>query len=64
MSTRKRSVWHTASMAIALLALTIVLSSCLVGRPWQQHRWDRYRDAYQQQPYEQRDLPRPSFPNE
>ena len=52
MNNRKPSVWRAASMAIAILALTNVLSSCIIARPWHRHHWDRHRDTYEQQRYD------------
>ena len=62
MSSRKRSVWRAASMAMGILALTNVLSSCIIARPWHRRDWDRHRDNYQNQRYDDnRDRPRGDF---
>ncbi|HVN77281.1 MAG TPA: hypothetical protein VMT19_13265 [Thermoanaerobaculaceae bacterium] len=52
MGTKHRKIWRAASMAIAALALTSTLSSCIAMRPWHRDRWDRGRRTYLERRHE------------
>ena len=57
MGNPKRTLLRVASMAVAVLALTATLSSCIIGRPWHHRGYHHYHySGYQHERFDNRQV--------